>query len=171
MTHTEKFFKFPFKMYRNYDWKQYIHRQNKEIEDETGVVHDPPTYAIGYQAIDIDKIVGYCEAFSEGSQITDIQTNGGDCTLVELDNGKEIPCTWSVAEFEKNYNDFKEMLKNHYLELEKEQQKVREEEFLQETEKRTLVIKEMLEKHLSQLKEEYAKMNITLDLEQFEKSP
>lgn len=170
MTETEKFFRFPYKMYRNYDWRLYISKQNKEIESESGIVHDPPDYAIGYQCIDIGEIIGYSEAFTEGSNIYDVQSNGGDVTLVELKNGKELSCTWPLAEFEKHYNEFTESIKTYYEKKAEEDRVAQEERYKAEAERNTLIIKEILEKNLTEIKKKYEEQGIPLDLSQFEPS-
>lgn len=151
MKFTDRFFKFPYKMYTRKDWDnlEKIEERNKDnnIDED---LPEPP-FSIGTKSVLPDEIIGYETSFSYGKTIDEVNISGPDLTHVVLKNGVGLSCLWSIEEFEKNLNEFVEKLNEIEVKT-----------FMDETKERSVKIREILEEELSEIKEEYEKQGLTL---------
>lgn len=105
MKYTDKFFKFPVKLYLTKDLEQRDLLGKSDDEDE-------PEYVLGWESVDISDICGYGTIFSKGRTISEVKEDGFDSTVVYLKYGKEVGCSWSPEKFESRLNLFYEKLTN-----------------------------------------------------------
>jgi hypothetical protein len=110
MKFTDKFFRFPIRLYLSKDLDKRDELSEKlgitlPDEDENEIPH-----VIGWEVVQIEDIIGYGTLFSRGKTLEDVEMDGFDCTLVCLRNGKELGCAWRPEEFEKNVNKHAQML-------------------------------------------------------------
>lgn len=107
MKYSEKFFKFPVKLYLTKDVEE-----RDELETRLGVElkveKEDLEYVVGWESVDVEDICGYGTIFSRNRTLEQVREEGFDCTLVYLKYGKEIGCSWSPKKFEEKLNQFYE---------------------------------------------------------------
>lgn len=109
MKYTDRFFKFPVKLYLSRDVNE-----RSDLEERLGIELPPskeeeeeePEYVMGWERIDVGDICGYGSIFSRNRTLEDVRRDGFDCTIVYLKYGKEVGCSWSPDHFEKKLNEF-----------------------------------------------------------------
>lgn len=123
MKYTDRFFKFPVKLYLTKDIDQ-----RSDLEAKLGIElkreDNELDYIIGWESIDIDDICGFGTIFSRNKSLEDVRNDGFDCTVVYLKYGKEIGCSWSPKKFEEKLNQFSEKIEEYKREQNK--QKIQE---------------------------------------------
>lgn len=152
MKQSELLFKFPYKMTSQVDWDYYLKKHSDNVEAGERKKLEVPEYAIGYELVDIDEIIGFSSSFSRGATIREIQQTGGDTTFVLLKNGRDLTSAWSLQEFTEQYDA-------HYDKLEA----LTDEKIKEEAEKRAEMYRVILEERLKEVKEKYAEHGINLD--------
>jgi hypothetical protein len=102
MKFSDKFFRFPVKLYMSKD----IEERNRREENLGLEIEDEPEYLIGWDCVDVNDIRGYGTIFSKGRTMADVKESGFDCTVIYLNYGREIGCAWSPEKFQMKLNQF-----------------------------------------------------------------
>lgn len=120
MKYTDKFFKFPVKLFLSKDLES-----KSELEERLGIeLRDEdkePEYVVGWESIEVDDICGYGTIFSRNRTIEQVRDEGFDCTIVYLRYGKEVGCSWAPKKFEEKLNAFYETLQEQEKEEERKE--------------------------------------------------
>jgi len=112
MKYSEKFFKFPVKLYLTKDVEE-----RDELETRLGIElkaesKEDLEYVVGWESVDIEDICGFGTIFSRNKTLEQVREEGFDCTLVYMKYGKEIGCSWPPKKFEEKLNNFYEKLQD-----------------------------------------------------------
>src|SRR6266496_3126571 len=101
MKPSERFFKFPIKLYHAF----YLNKIEEE-ERETNAEHpQEASWVQGMARVNILEISGWYETFSRGWRIEKIEGAGGcDLTLIQTEKQGEFMCMWKRDRFEQEYN-------------------------------------------------------------------
>lgn len=107
MKYTERFFKFPIRLYLTKDVQERYELEEK-LNIELSSDDDDLDYVIGWEHVDPDEIFGYGSVFSRNRTLEEVKEKGFDCTIVYLRNGKEIASSWSPKKFAEKLDSFYE---------------------------------------------------------------
>lgn len=155
MNQSELLFKFPYKMYTQRDWAKVKKEEEENINLEIDNDLLAPNYAIGWEYVFIDEIIGWSSSFSYPRSIEDVKELGADLTTISLKNGKDLVCLWDVNKFIIKYD-------NHINKIKEFQAK----NLQDETENKVKNIKKLLEDNLVKIMEEYKSNGIHVSEEE-----
>lgn len=102
MKFTDRFFKFPYKIYNEYNIDE-IEKEEKENEQKTGrLVPLPLDFVVGIKAVRLEDVMDYGEILDKEHLGCEIE---GELphTIVLTPYG-EFLCTWKRSKFEKELN-------------------------------------------------------------------
>lgn len=104
MKYTDRFFKFPVRMY---DVESMIKVAMKE--EETGDIDNTPVnFAVGNKAILLKDLKSYGESYANEHTLEDALEHGFPLTTIYTYQGDEYQCPLNLKEFEKLVDKFVE---------------------------------------------------------------
>lgn len=145
MKYTDRFFRFPVRLYLTKDLEKGRDDIN-ELEERLGMTFPKdeeaeeeiePESIIGWEKVFLEDVCGFGTLFSRGKAIVDVKEQGFDCTLVYLKFGKEVGCAWAPELFEQRLNE-------HAAKL----QQIEEDQMNENIKKQAIAIREQLETQL-----------------------
>lgn len=145
MKHSERFFKFPVKVYHGKDWAKVEKDMNQIQEGLDMEVYQPP-YAKGWERVLPEDIVAISSSISVFSSIEE----GINMSEIHTRNGKSFISIWNPDKFMEKLDAFVDQLDDKEFAFE---------------EMKTEQIRIMLENKLGEIKQQYAEQGITLNLE------
>lgn len=104
MAYSDKFFRFPVKLFLTKDLKDQQERAERlgiEIEDD-----ELPDHVLGWDAVDVNDIRGFGTIFSKHMTLDDVRENGFDSTIIYLNYGREVGCCWPPDKFKQKLDEF-----------------------------------------------------------------
>lgn len=102
MKFTYRFFKFPYKIYNEYNIEE-IDKKEKQQEERTGILTPLPLdFVVGVKAVKIEDIIDYGEMLDKEHIGKELQGKLPH-TVVLTSNG-EFLCTWDRPKFEEELN-------------------------------------------------------------------
>ena len=107
--YSERYMKFPIRMYRSEDVERGEEFNIEDIE-----------YAIGYVRICPYDIIEWFQCFSRPRTIEDVKREGFDSTRFKTKSGEFYDCTWDVKKFEERIDRWIEQFEKEFMVLEKE---------------------------------------------------
>lgn len=114
MKYTERFFRFPVRIYDGFSVHKAILVEEKKLNESPENVDRPetPDWVMGYARIPSSEIRYWMDYYSEGRETGDVAKEGFDLTLVETRNLGKFECTWKRERFEEELNNFYEKIKD-----------------------------------------------------------
>lgn len=126
MRFSERFFKFPIRVYDSVSIKRNMKREMEGTADPDTI--EIPDWVEGHAKLPywcLDNLY-YCDTFTLGRQPEDVAKEGFDMTYIGSSEFGEFECVWNMKRFESALNAFTE----GYEKWEKEQNKLGEEKDL-----------------------------------------
>lgn len=148
MKYSERFFKFPVKIYHGRDWSK-VEKDIEKYEDGADIDIVEPNYAKGWERVQLDEIVSISPTLSVFSPVE----NGVTRTEIHLRNGHALYSIWDPEKFTQKLDEFVDKLEEKQFEYEQ---------------MKTEQIKKMLEENLNDIKEKYKQEGLTLNLENYD---
>jgi len=114
MKYTERFFKFPIRLYDGIELRKAMENEEKlfDIDPDSVVVEETP-WVQGTAAIYAEDIYSYNETFSRGTEIEEVVKSGGDLTHIESKTGDYI-CMWPIKKFEQKLNEHMALVEEYH---------------------------------------------------------
>lgn len=111
MKYTDKFFKFPIRIYDGLEMlKAEIDEEKKLEEEDPDLTPVPIEFLVGRKAVRIDDIIGYNETMDREHDKQEVREQGFPCTIVEIKDQGPYFCNWTFKKFEEKLNEFCENL-------------------------------------------------------------
>ena len=110
MKYTDKWFKFPVRIYDGFSVHKAILIEDKKLAENLEDIDKPevPDWVMGYARIPISEITSWVDYYSEGRETSDVAKEGFDLTLVETKNLGKFECVWKRDRFEEELNKYAE---------------------------------------------------------------
>lgn len=110
MKYTERFFKFPIRIYDGHS--MYKAEKEEEKQELAGQLIDPVhvDFAVGYKTLKHNSIRGWMESYTTEQGLDYVMEQGFPCTLVTTKEDETYLCNWTMAEFEEALDNFVERL-------------------------------------------------------------
>jgi len=116
MKYTERFFKFPIRLYDGIELRKAMEKEEKLFDrDPDSVIAEETPWVQGTAAIYAEDIYSYNETFSRGMEIEEVVKSGGDLTHIESKTGDYI-CMWPIKKFEQKLNEHMALVEEYYRE-------------------------------------------------------
>lgn len=108
MTYTDRYFKFPVKIYDGFSVQKAIMIEDKKFNDNPESIDKPelPDWVVGYARIPLKEIQCWIDYFSEGRETSEVAKEGFDLTMVETKSLGKFECMWKREKFEEELNKF-----------------------------------------------------------------
>ena len=106
MRFSERFFRFPVKIYDGVSFRRIL---NKELSGEADE-NETPDWAQGDVKLPVDGLteIYYYEGFSPGRKPEDVINEGFDITMVFHPSFGDFECLWPFKKFEQKLDEFVE---------------------------------------------------------------
>lgn len=109
MKYTDKWFKFPVRIYDGFSVTKAIMVEDKKFQDNPGDAEpEIPDWVEGYARIPLEQITSWIDFYSEGRETAEVAKEGFDLTMVETRTLGKFECTWKREKFEKELDNFYE---------------------------------------------------------------
>lgn len=114
MKYTDRWFKFPVKIYDGFSVHKAIMIEDKKLQDNPEDIDKPeiPDWVMGYARIPVNEIQCWIDYYSEGRETSEVAEEGFDLTMVETKNLGKFECLWKREKFEKELDDYYEKSKD-----------------------------------------------------------
>jgi hypothetical protein len=133
---SERFFKFPIKVYDGVSYKK-LQRKKQEFQDDeisrliNGSREEEDDYdnvksakwLKGWARVPYSALgeIYYYDSFTFGRRPSDVKIQGFDVTTIYHRDYGEFECLWSSEEFEKEMDDFAKKCEDFYDEIQKKE--------------------------------------------------
>ncbi len=108
MKYTDKWFKFPVRIYDGFSVHKAILIEDKKLSDNPEEVERPEEvdWVQGFARIPLYEIASWIDYYSEGRETSDVANEGFDLTMVETKTLGKYECVWKRQKFEEELNKF-----------------------------------------------------------------
>ena len=104
---TDRYFRFPIKVYDGWELTKAMIKEEKQLESDPEEAQlELPSWVQCWQRVRPSEILGWSENFSRESNFEEVASKGGDMTMVETKHLGMLPCLWTIREFEDRLNIF-----------------------------------------------------------------
>jgi hypothetical protein len=107
MSYTDKFFKFPIKMYDVYSAINAEQEEDKQHKEEGIIQPIAIDYLVGVKVVLPETILGWVECYHKGQDPDDVIENGFPCTVITVSENQDTAqyeCVWPLKKFEAELN-------------------------------------------------------------------
>lgn len=111
MKYTEKFFKFPIRVYDGFSLSKAMVKEEKKFEtQDVDTIEGPEQvdWALGWVKLPYKQIVSWMDYFSEGRSTGEVAETGFDMTMIYTRDLGNFESTWKRSKFEEEINKFYE---------------------------------------------------------------
>lgn len=110
MRYTDRWFKFPVRIYDGFSVQKAIMVEEKKFSEDPEAIDRPetPDWVTGFVRIPLNEVECWIDYYSEGRETSEVATEGFDLTMIETKNLGKFECVWKRQKFEEELNKFYE---------------------------------------------------------------